>query len=791
MASSAPGTERGTPDSALALLTSLDQLDIERFAIVGSYIRYDEPTRSSLKEFRQRIFSAYQGQSKDPRNFLLWGAPGSGKSYLVRQISEALPGGVEYRELNLAQLDETTFASELRALEALQHPVLCLIDEVDSKPTESWPYELLLPALEPSRPPTHRICFCLTGSGGRDLEEMKAKVRARPKGADLLSRVASGNEFVVPTLGAGDKMLVSAVQLLMSAGDEGHSVREIEKLALYYIATQPTYSSARQLRGLAYQTALRIPPGEDRVKYDHLFHPGDPENKGFWMRSGSAQASLSGRFLHVEPGRLLHSRSEAIRAAPPNPPFSEAVRSEPTRVVVLPFTNISPDPQDEFFADGMTEELIEKLAHVAGLKVIARTTAMHYKNTRETASEIGRALRAGSVVECSVRKVGNQVRITAQLIDTHSETHLWASRYDRELVNIFEIQDDISARIASAVSVHLPLGARSSPHPPLRAKPETTEMVAYTDFLHARKLFFEKASEESIREARSYFQKAVDRDPSFARAWVGLADCQLWLGAEFALPYLEALRTAREDLAKALALDDLLAEAHSTLAMIELSEDHFAAASREARRAIALGPSLSDPYRILAQVVAGDGDINEAIRLLEVAIQVDPMDINILAFLGHAYLYAGREPAALAHWDRIASMLPYRTNSHRAEYYLARQEYGRAEECIVEMERLRPGNSWTDMYRGFYAARRGDRDAAQAKIVQLQQRAEGGAGTVFLIGFVQYALGDTGAFFQSMERAAEIHDLPALELLYSPLFAEVRGDPRFEALIAAHRRSRS
>ena len=162
------------------------------------------------------------------------------------------------------------------------------------------------------------------------------------------------------------------------------------------------------------------------------------------------------------------------------PPDSRAARPPPdgslTRIVVLPFANISPDPNDEYFADGMTEELIEKLAHVSGLRVIARTTAMHYKNRQETALEIGRALRVAMVLECSVRKAGNHVRITAQLIETRSEENLWAARYDRELHDIFAIQDDISGQIADAMSAHVTGLGGTGPLSVAQAEQDTTDM---------------------------------------------------------------------------------------------------------------------------------------------------------------------------------------------------------------------------------------------------------------------------------------------------------------------------
>ncbi len=456
---------------------------------------------------------------------------------------------------------------------------------------------------------------------------------------------------------------------------------------------------------------------------------------------------------------------------------------EKSRIAVLPFVNISPDPADEYFADGMTEELIQKLARVSGLRVVARTTAMTYKNSHATALEIGRALHVGTVVECSVRKAGNRIRITAQLIDARSEEHLWASRYDRELDDIFAIQDDISGQITSAISARLSAGGVPRPLSVAHVQQDTQDITAYTHFLHGLKLFGEKGSEATIREALSQFQKAVDRDPGFARARVGVAEATLWLGAEGALPLQESVERCRTELAKALDQNDALAEAHSVLAGLLVGEDDPAGAEREARRAMELNPSLSDPYRWLAQLAAGDGRIDETVRLLEAAQQINPVDVNIIAFLGRAYVYAGRETDALAHWERTKALIPFRTNSHLAEYYLGLGNYAKVQEILLEMERLRPDSVWTETFRGILAARLGDTKGARRSLERLDARVRSGELPAFFSGFIHFALGEQDAFVACMQEASREHSLPLLELRYSRFYQPARSDPRIQELL--------
>lgn len=490
----------------------------------------------------------------------------------------------------------------------------------------------------------------------------------------------------------------------------------------------------------------------------------------------------------IELYRVTPAPSRANRDSPAPPPAS---RDRLHRIVVLPFANISPDPGDSYFADGMTEELIEKLAHVQGLRVIARTTAMRYKNSNETALEIGRALGVGMALECSVRKAGHRIRVTAQLIETGSEEHLWASRYDRELDDIFAIQDDIAGQIATAISGHLAaMNGRADEEPVLAivpARQDPADMASYTDFLQARKLLRDKVSEASIKQALALFEKAAGRDPRFARARVGAAECYLWLGGEGSLPFAESSRKAREQLESALATDDSLAEAHSVVAGLLIGEDDMTGAAREARRAIELNPSFSDPYRWLAQIEAGEGNIAEAVRLLEEAYHLDPLDVNIIAFLGRAYFYAGRDADALTHWERTGPLIGFRTSQHRTEYHLSRQEYAKAEQTVREMERMRPGNVWALAYRGYLAARQGDRQTAVSCLATLAELASDGVLTCVFEGFIYFALDDIDAFFECMEKAFELQQLPLLELLYSPMYAGARRDRRYHDLLRRQR----
>jgi adenylate cyclase len=453
------------------------------------------------------------------------------------------------------------------------------------------------------------------------------------------------------------------------------------------------------------------------------------------------------------------------------------------RLVVLPFASMSPDAKDDYFADGLTDELITQASRIPSLRVVSRTSVLQYKGSTKSLRDIAQDLGVRLALEGSVRKAGDRVRITVKLVDPSSEEQLWSSRYDRPFGDIFEIQDSIASQISAAIFEHTRRHRGEAAPSFIPAAPDTQDMEAYASFLHGRKLLGEKGSEESIRRAQSYFEDALRRDPLFARARVGRAECLLWLGGEGAIPYVESEREAGDELTKALRQNDAIAEAHSVLAGQRLGQDDFVGADREARRARELNPSLADPYRWLAQLAAGAGRIDETVRLLEAAQRLDPVDVNVISFLGRAYAYAGRDAEALAHWDRTSSLAPFRTNAHRMEYYLGLPDYAKAGECLRELERIRPESVSTETFRGILAARQGDVAGARRSIDALERRGRSGELTGFFVGFVHYALGDSDAFVSAMERAFELHQLPLMELMYSRIYAAARSDPRVADLI--------
>ncbi len=456
--------------------------------------------------------------------------------------------------------------------------------------------------------------------------------------------------------------------------------------------------------------------------------------------------------------------------------FEGRQSTERSRIAVLPFANMSPDPADGYFADGMTEELITTLSSVRGLTVIARTSVMKYKMSPKGAAEIGRELSAGTLIEGSVRKSGNHVRITTQLIDSSTEVHLWAQTYDRQLDDIFVLQSEIAEKVAGELKVKLVDSDKRA-----LEKKTTDKTEAYTCFLQGRELYRE-GSEGSLRQAIDLFQRATDIDPSFAKAYCGLASCFWMLANEGYEPYEQSIPKAEMPVRKALALDPDLAEAHVILSLIYFLEDNLKDCESEGRRAVALNPSLPEGYFLLSNVSLLKGDGDEGVALSEMAYRLDPVGPQYVGRLGEFYFYMGRETDALGFWEKTTQLAPAGTYRALTSYHLAKGDIEKAKEFHSKAEAAEPTNPWVTWMRGFIAAKEGNRAAALQTIRQIEERWVS-ASDLNGIGFIHYALGDLDSYFTYMNRAADQHLIQYVYPMYSPLFEKGRADPRYQEML--------
>ena len=311
-------------------------------------------------------------------------------------------------------------------------------------------------------------------------------------------------------------------------------------------------------------------------------------------------------------------------------------------VAVLPFVNMSDDPANEYFSDGISEELLNVLVKVSGIKVASRTSSFSFKGKDVSIPEIAEQLKVDHVLEGSVRKSGNKVRVTAQLIDVASDRHLWSETYDRELADIFAIQDEISSHIVQALQIALGAGEQQAM---TEAGKPTGNLEAYEYYLQAR-YFWQRRGEDNIRKAIGLFEQAIELDPSFARAWSGLAAARITLPTYAGTPWEESFAEARRAAEQALALDDSQADAYAGLGDIMRSEGDWRGAERNYLAAIEHEPNNATGHLWYAEFLHVTGRIEDAARHNEIAYGLDPLSPGANVNLAGIRLAQGRDQEA-------------------------------------------------------------------------------------------------------------------------------------------------
>lgn len=447
------------------------------------------------------------------------------------------------------------------------------------------------------------------------------------------------------------------------------------------------------------------------------------------------------------------------------------------RLGVLPFANISPDPNDAYFADGLTEEIIQKLSQIKDLKVIARTSVMKYKgNESKSIADIGRELGAGILIEGSVRKSGNRIRVTVQVINAKNEEHLWSSSYDNNLDDIFAVQGEIAAKVSESLPAHV-LRSKTS----LRVSPDTENVTAYTYYLKAEHLLNE-GRDESLREAFDLFTSATKLDPFFARAYVGLGYCYAELGIRSHISFEESVAGEKSCAKKALEIDPNLAEAHSLLSLNAWGEDDFEKAESEAKRAVELNPNLAEAQGSLARMKLTLGYPKSYLKLMETAYALDPLSGESIKYLGLMLAWMGRESEALDLWNRSLKIAPFEIHQALAEYALAKEDFVKAEEELRTLESLSSSDFRTITFRAYLQAMKGDK-AGLEKTIEKLRSFKGGATFDRNLGYIKYLMGDMDGFFDAMFRAVETHTLDPFRMRYSPTFEKARRDPRYRKML--------
>jgi len=456
------------------------------------------------------------------------------------------------------------------------------------------------------------------------------------------------------------------------------------------------------------------------------------------------------------------------------------------RFAVLPFTNISPEKADEYFAYGLTEEFISALSKIAELRVIARASVMQYKNMTKSIKEIGKELNVCFVLEGSVRKVANQVRISAQLIDAISEELIWSREYDRQFEDIFALQSDIAQRVADALKVQL-----LSDEKQRMTSHATKNMEAYQLYLKGR-FYWNKRTEEGLKKCIELLQRAIGEDPGYALAYSGIADAYIVLGDYGYLPHGDAYTKAKAAAQKALAFDDTLAEAHTSLACVKSLYDwDWTGADHEFRKALALDPKYATTYHWYAiNYLTPNGEFDEAMSCIHHAQELDPLSLIINTTVALVHYFARHFDQAIEKCLETIDMDP----SFGVAYFFlgwAYDQVGHYGEAIKSLQKaisLSGSVSALLAELGCVYASSGDTESARGILEELLSQTEPNEISPYVmysIAAVYTVLNESEQALQWLHRA---HDARSYRLIYlrvDPKFDRLRSEPAFQRLLSA------
>jgi TolB-like protein/Tfp pilus assembly protein PilF len=488
-----------------------------------------------------------------------------------------------------------------------------------------------------------------------------------------------------------------------------------------------------------------------------------PGRKG-WARAWGMAGIAAGVLLAGVAGTWVWMRGRpALKVGPPH------VES----LAVLPLENLSRDPGQEYFADGMTEELIAELANVRALRVISRTSVMQYKGAKKPLPEIARELNVDAVVDGSVQRSGDRVRISAQLIYAPNDSHLWANSYERDLRDILTLQKEVAREITREVKVSL------APQEQARlAAAQPVNPQAYEAFLHAR-YYLERWSADDAKKAEQYFLLASQEDPNWPLPYGGLAETYTFYGGE-------DLPRAREAATKALELDQSLGEARYALALVRYRyEWDFAAAEKEFKRASDLSPNYGPTHHLYSHFLLDMGRFDESLTESRLFLELDPISPAPNLHLGFHYLVARQYDLSLQQNAKTVQMDPNYIEAHRqlGQAYLGKGNY---EQAIAELSKARELSGDNPEYTAWLAhayAVAGRRGEAQKLLDELASKGRQRPVSPILLSWIYAGLGQKDLAFARLEKAYQERDTLLLDLKTGLEYDNLRSDPRFSDLL--------
>ncbi len=555
-------------------------------------------------------------------------------------------------------------------------------------------------------------------------------------------------------------------------------------------------------RGYRFVADVSEVPGNGRAGGDGQAAEGAGVDPSASLRTGSSASS--GQAL-VRPRRKGASGATQSRQMKPLFPFALGIvliagaiayfrwfspRTQPPvqpgrmMLAVLPFQNLTGDAAQEYFSDGMTEEMITRLGNLdpQHLGIIARTSVMHYKNNQPALNQVGRELGVQYVLEGSVRRDSDKVRITAQLIQVKDQTHIWARQYDRDLSDLLALQGEIAQEISD--EIQLTLGDHKQIISPSQPSLSPQSYDAYDLYLKGR-YFWNQRTSDGFHHAIDYFQQAVAKDPSYARAYAGLADSYALLSGYSTAPQTEFMPKARAAALKALELDENLAEAHTSLALItEIYDWDWQTAEKEYRRAIELNPNYATAHHWFAECLTWQGRFDEALRESERARQLDPLSLIIAADNGAILYYSRQYDRAIEQFKAVRELDPNFSRAGLIRW--AYDQKGMFKDALADTEfyrRVYGDQPWAWSSLAYVYGRSGQPVQAQHALAKLQELNRRRPMDPAVIAWAHVGMGNKDQALVWLEKAYAQHSNVMVTLKVEPAFDPLRSDPRFQDLM--------
>jgi len=584
---------------------------------------------------------------------------------------------------------------------------------------------------------------------------------------------------------------INIAQRVMDCGDAGHILlsRRVAEDLEHYPQWRPCLHRLGEIEVKHGDTISVV-----NLYQDELGNPAVPQkfrgvgptmpavknqtrSSGLCLRRWIIGGLIGAAVVFVALGLIKHQRK-----SPGTPPQSEAATGSAISqksIAVLPFVNMSADKNDEYLSDGMTEELINVLAKVPGLRVPGRTSSFAFKGKSEQDifRKVGDQLHVGTVLEGSVRKAGDKLRVTAQLINVSDGYHLWSKDYDGDVKDILNFQSNVAEQVVQALQIEL----RGDETRVLAKKP-TENPEAHRLYLLGR-YEFGKYTQTGWNNAIRYYEEALRLDPDYALAYCGLADNYAYMGS-VVMPEKEAIAKEKEFAEKALELDPELAEAHMSLAVVLVGAYDWRNALKEFDRALELNPNLAFAYELQAWTVNGLGRFDEAISKTRKAVELDPLNPFFQMSLSFYQYWARQYDDAIAQARKTLAMDPNSAISH-VLVGLSFLKKGDTAGAIAELQKSKapdPG-AWYQGFLGYAQASSGDRAKAEQSLRELEELAKRQYVSPTAFATIYLGLGNKEKCLDWLEKAYEERDSACWYLKIDQIYDSVRNEPRFQALV--------